>query len=139
MKMPDKIENIMLAPCGMNCMVCYKHVQIRKKSKQCQGCLLSGEGKPEHCHKCKIKECSQLKGYTYCYECLDFPCKQIKNLEKSYSQRYKQSIVNNSLFAKEHGVDEFMIKDKEKWICKICGGAFSLHDNVCSDCGERFL
>ena len=33
LKMPDKIENIMLAPCGVNCMVCYKHVQIRKKKQ----------------------------------------------------------------------------------------------------------
>ena len=25
MKMPEKIEAIMFAPCGMNCLVCYKH------------------------------------------------------------------------------------------------------------------
>ena len=25
MKMPDTIDADMFAPCGMNCMVCYKH------------------------------------------------------------------------------------------------------------------
>lgn len=30
MKMPDKIDEIMFAPCGMNCMVCYKHCYTKK-------------------------------------------------------------------------------------------------------------
>ena len=31
MKMPDTIENIMFAPCGINCAVCYKRVGTRKE------------------------------------------------------------------------------------------------------------
>ena len=40
-------------------------------------------GKPEHCRKCKIKDCIKGKGLSYCFECPDYPCKLIKNLEKS--------------------------------------------------------
>lgn len=36
MKMPDKIESAMFAPCGMNCLVCYKHCCHKKP---CAGCL----------------------------------------------------------------------------------------------------
>ena len=47
----------MFAPCGMNCLVCYKHCYHKKP---CAGCLNSDMGKPEHCRKCKIKDC--IKG-----------------------------------------------------------------------------
>ena len=81
------IETIMFAPCGMNCKVCYKHCYNKKP---CDGCLKSDIGKPEHCRKCKIKDCVKDKGLNYCFECSDYPCKLIKNLEKSYNKRYRQ-------------------------------------------------
>ena len=52
MKMPtEKMDTAMFAPCGMNCLVCYKHCYHKKP---CAGCLNSDMGKPEHCRKCKI-------------------------------------------------------------------------------------
>ena len=60
MKMPtEKIDTAMFAPCGMNCLVCYKHCYHKKP---CAGCLNSDIGKPEHCRKCKIKDCIKGKG-----------------------------------------------------------------------------
>lgn len=44
MKMPEKIEPVMFAPCGMNCLVCYKHCYHKKP---CTGCLKSDQGKPK--------------------------------------------------------------------------------------------
>lgn len=39
MKMPtEKIDTVMFAPCGMNCLVCYKHCYHKKP---CAGCLNS--------------------------------------------------------------------------------------------------
>lgn len=91
MKMPKENMDInMFAPCGMNCMVCYKHCYHKKP---CAGCLNSDTGKPEHCRKCKIKDCIGLKEGNYCFECSDYPCKQIKNLEKSYNKRYQASLM----------------------------------------------
>ena len=81
MKMPtENINKGMFAPCGMNCMVCYKHCYHKKP---CAGCLNSDTGKPEHCRKCKIKDCAKAKGLSYCFACSEYPCKPIKNLEKS--------------------------------------------------------
>ncbi|MFV0363006.1 MAG: DUF3795 domain-containing protein [Suipraeoptans sp.] len=134
MKMPEKIEAEMFAPCGMNCMVCYKHVGTRKSGKPCESCLKGDLGKPEQCRKCKIKSCAQEKGYTHCFECTDFPCILIKNFEKSYQKRYETSLVENSKAAQEKGVDAFLEQDRLKWLCSKCGGAFSLHDGICSDC-----
>ncbi len=136
MKMPERIEDIMLAPCGMNCAVCYKHVGVRKYAKPCEGCLKGDLGKPEHCRTCNIKNCAQQKGYVHCFECADFPCKLIKNLERSYIKRYGVSLIENSRSAKEDGISAFMEADRRKWTCSQCGGAFSLHDKVCSECGK---
>ena len=135
MKMPTIIENNMFAPCGINCMVCYKHCNTKKP---CAGCIVGDLGKPEHCRKCKIKNCIDEKESTYCYECPDFPCKLVKNLEKNYNTRYKASLVQNSLAVKELGLDAFMTSEKEKWICSSCGGVISLHDAECSECKRQY-
>ncbi|MDL2218016.1 DUF3795 domain-containing protein [Christensenellaceae bacterium OttesenSCG-928-M15] len=135
MKMPPVIEAVMLAPCGMNCTVCYKHVQIKKRGQHCQGCLLGDEGKPEHCRSCKIKTCAKEKGVEHCFSCADFPCKLIKSLEKSYTKRYGTSLIANSNSAKDMGVSAFLSMDRGKWLCSACGGVYSLHDGVCSECG----
>lgn len=133
MKMPlEAIAPGMFAPCGMNCMVCYKHCDSKKP---CAGCLNSDAGKPEHCRKCAIKDCVKEKGYTYCYECGEYPCKRLKNLEKSYQTRYHASLLENSKAVKELGLAAFMERQKKRYTCHVCGGVISLHDAVCTECG----
>jgi len=134
MKMPDIIETSMFAPCGMNCMVCYKHCYHKKP---CAGCLNSDTGKPEHCRKCKIKDCIKGKELTYCFECADYPCKQIKSLEKSYNTRYGTSLMKNNQIVKEAGLVEFMKQQNEKYVCPVCGGIISIHDAECSECQTK--
>ena len=131
MKFDEKIDKSMFAPCGMNCKVCYKHL---KPKKACNGCLLSDEDKPEHCRKCPIKICVKGKNLLYCFECDKFPCQLIKKLEKSYNIRYKVSLVGNSLFVKNNGIEVFMIKEIKRWSCQKCQGIVSLHDKLCSEC-----
>lgn len=133
MKMPDRMESIMFAPCGMNCTVCYKHCCHKKP---CDGCLGIDAGKPEHCKKCDIKACVREMGHTYCFECVDFPCKKIKSLEKSYKIRYKTSLIKNSQDVKVIGLELFMKKQQEDYTCSDCGGVVSLHDAFCSECGK---
>lgn len=134
MKMPDKMEETMFAPCGMNCIVCYKYCYTKKP---CEGCFNSENGKPEHCRKCKIKKCSKSKGIQYCFECSEFPCKQIKNLEKSYNTRYNTSLIGNSLAVKQEGLEPFMKRQQHNYKCDHCGGIISLHDDECSECNKK--
>lgn len=134
MRMPGKIESDMFVPCGMNCMVCYKHCYHKKP---CAGCLNSDRGKPEHCRKCRIKDCTAGKNITYCYECSDFPCKQIKSLEKSYNSRYRASLIENSRAAKEYGAEILLEEHREKYKCPDCDGIISLHDAECSECQHK--
>ncbi len=132
MKMPtESIENIMFAPCGMNCKICYKHCYHKKP---CDGCLKGDNSKPEHCRNCKIKDCIKEMEIFYCYECIKYPCKQIRNLEKSYKTRYGASLIENSKFVKENDLTVFMKLQKEKYTCPKCGGIISIHDSECSEC-----
>ena len=67
-------------------------------------------------------------------ECPDYPCKLIKNLEKSYNKRYLASLMENSEFVRQHGLARFMESQKEEYTCPKCGGVISLHDRECSEC-----
>lgn len=134
MIMPENINTVTFAPCGMNCKVCYKHCYHKNP---CGGCLESDIGKPEHCRRCKIKDCVKEKGLTYCFECKEYPCKFIQNLEKSYNKRYQTSLMENSAFVKKYGLDQFMVQQKIKCTCSKCGGIISMHDRECSECQEK--
>lgn len=136
MKMPtENLETTLFAPCGMNCMVCYRHCYHKQP---CAGCLKSDIGKPEHCRKCKIKDCIKAKGIRYCFSCREYPCKRIKSLEKSYNKRYHASLIENSRYVQEYGLKKFMEQQKKKYTCPGCGGIISLHDGECSECQQKF-
>lgn len=135
MKMPqDDLDLRMFSPCGMDCMVCYKHCYHKKP---CAGCRNGDAGKPEHCRKCGIKDCVEARGLSFCHACGDFPCKRIKNLDKSYAKRYGASLIENSLYVREHGLAAFMERQREAYTCPACGGVISLHDRECSECGRK--
>lgn len=135
MKMPaGPIDSGMVAPCGMNCLVCYKHCNHKKP---CGGCLQGDTGKPEHCRKCALKDCVREKGLSYCYECPEYPCKRLKALEKSYQTRYGASLLANGRAVQEKGLAAFLEEQKQAFTCPVCGGVISLHDAACSACKRR--
>lgn len=134
MKMPEVIETVMFAPCGMDCMVCYVHL---KKKEPCGGCLGDDITKAERCRSCAIVNCARSRGYIYCYSCAEFPCKRINNLEKSYRKRYQVSLIGNNEEVRNDGLGAFFVHERERWICSECGGVVSLHEKICSECGRR--
>lgn len=133
MKMPETIDRAMLAPCGMNCMVCYKHCSHKKP---CAGCRQDYTAKPAHCRACKLKECTEAKGVEYCHACADFPCKPLKSLDRSYRTRYGASLVENGTQMRLEGELAFLAAQRARYTCP-CGGVISLHDGVCSECGIK--
>ncbi len=133
MRMPDMIEPAMLAPCGVNCMVCYKHCRSKIP---CEGCLNGDTGKPGHCRTCEIKDCVREKGIVYCHDCREYPCRRIKYLEKSYNIRYGASPVRNGKTAKEQGIPELMRQQKRKYTCPVCGGIIPIQDSECRKCRD---
>lgn len=132
MKMPDRLDAGLLAPCGINCAVCYKYV---KDIRPCSGCLTGNENKTARCRDCKITTCAQQKGVARCYECAEFPCGRVRSLDKSYVQRYGVSLVENGRAAHAQGPETFMQAQTAQWRCRHCGGILSVHTGMCSSCG----
>ncbi|QEN04750.1 DUF3795 domain-containing protein [Thiospirochaeta perfilievii] len=128
-------EEMMIAVCGMNCIYCYVH---HKKKKPCLGCRQSDKGKPEHCQKCKIKECAYDKGLLFCSECSDYPCILIRRLDKSYRIRYNESLINNMKVINEKGMNYYLSFEKERLKCPECSGVHNIHQKTCSECGKTF-
>mgnify|MGYP003361134619 FL=1 len=133
MKMPEAIGSQLFAPCGMNCMVCFAHCSTKKA---CGGCLGTDESKPGHCRTCLRKNCAAERELSYCYECSDFPCRRIRDLDRSYRKRYGVSLIEQSLFVKENGIELFLENERKRYTCAARGGVISLHDHRCSECGR---
>mgnify|MGYP001571610551 FL=1 len=83
------------------------------------------------------KQCDLLgKGLVrFCYECRDFSCRRLKTLDKRYRTFYHMSMIDNLEYIKEHGIKQFLEKEREKWQCPECGQAFCCHNGICFGCG----
>ncbi|MCK5116873.1 MAG: DUF3795 domain-containing protein, partial [Candidatus Aegiribacteria sp.] len=97
----------LIAPCGMNCRLCWGY--IREKNT-CPGCLLieSQESQKSKCRTtCKIRNCEEnTKGKTkYCSDrCNNFPCARLKQLDKRYRTKYGMSMIDNLKMINEFGI-----------------------------------
>ena len=75
----------------------------------------------------------------FCYECGDFPCRQLKNLDKRYRTFYHISMIENLKFVKKNGIERFLKEEVEKWHCPECGGVICCHNGICYTCGLEKL
>ncbi len=132
--MAEKKQHIMVAPCGINCAVCYRHL---KKKKPCPGCRGQDDSKPEHCRKCAIKDCAVKQDHDFCFQCPSFPCPRIKRLDKRYRERYHVSLIDNAIALNQIGMAQYIREERARWTCAACGGVICMHDRVCSECGKE--
>jgi hypothetical protein len=129
----------LIAPCGMNCGICKFH---NREKNTCPGCSELLKKKPKTRFKCIVRGCEILKKrkWRYCSnKCDKYPCKRLKSLDKRYRTKYHMSMLENLECIKDNGIDAFLEKEKEKWICPMCGGIVTCHGGTCLKCGfEKF-
>jgi len=123
----------MIAPCGMNCGTCIAF--LRDKNK-CHGCRVLYEGKLKTRQNCIVKNCINLQDTTsgFCYECKEFPCKRLKQLDKRYMTKYRTSFIQNLEMMNEKGINAFLENETIRWTCPGCGSTLSCHRNKCLVC-----
>jgi hypothetical protein len=128
----------LIAPCGMNCGLCSSYLALANDLKSkgvkmpyCTGC----RARNKQCAFLK-KSCARLlKGEVdFCFECPDFPCEQLKKLDARYKSRYRMSMIDNSRFIKEQGMQKFMEAQEKTWKCSTCNRLVSCHNGLCFDC-----
>lgn len=123
----------MLAPCGINCAVCYAHL---RKKRTCLGCRGPEDHQPGYCRRCQIRNCALSRELDFCSECQSFPCPLVKRIDKRYRARYQVSLIDNAIRIKSVGVEQYLLEEKQKWTCTGCGGVICLHTRICSQCGQ---
>jgi hypothetical protein len=128
----------LIAPCGMKCGLCVSYLAMKNdlinkgfSKKCCKGCLPRGE----NCTFMK-KHCDLLgkELVRFCYECKDFPCQRLKDLDKRYRTKYRMSMIENLEFIRAHGIESFLEKEVAKWRCPECGGVICCHNGFCLTC-----
>ncbi len=135
MKMLAEISEEMIAPCGVNCIVCSAY--LRDKNS-CAGCRASNELiTRKSCRDCLKKRCALNKRLQWCFQCSKFPCSKIKDLNKRYINNYNVNLVQNGVDASKD-MAVFLQVQKLKFTCKKCGGIIDQQHKRCSDCGYIF-
>ena len=131
-KVDNTIKSTMIAPCGMNCGICYAHMRDKKI---CPGCRGSDKDKTISCVKCRIKNCTKLtKTKKFCYSCPTYPCARLKQLDKRYRTKYGMSMIENLENIRKNGLREFTKSEKNRWKCPSCGYVICVHRTVCVNC-----
>jgi hypothetical protein len=134
---PSQIKKELIAPCGMNCALC---LAFQRTKKNCPGCRLIVNTEYVSIKRCVIKNCELLKSAKsgFCYECTQFPCRRMKQLDKRYRTKYSMSMLDNLEYIKTHGMRSFISNEKKRWQCSKCGSLVSVHRKDCLACGTPF-
>lgn len=122
----------LIAPCGMNCQLCYAFIRDKKP---CAGCRTYSPNKPTYCSNCKIVRCSKRldNGWSDCSLC-DKPCLRLKSLDKRYRDKYHMSMIENLRQISEHGMKVFLHNQEISFTCPNCGNMLSVHQALCPHC-----
>lgn len=121
-----------IAPCGMNCRLCYRYIRSRNP---CLGCRASDEHKPQSCLNCKIVVCEKRaqNRWETCAPC-DMPCRRLKDLDKRYRTKYHMSMIENLETIREHGMAFFLAQQEARYRCPACGETVCVHREDCPSC-----
>lgn len=132
------IKAELIAPCGMNCELCVNFQAMKQeinkkgfKKTYCPGCQPRGK----HCVFMR-KTCDLIgKGkIRFCFECEEYPCNRLKNLDKRYRSNYHMSMLENLESIRADGIEKFVENEKAKWHCPKCGQMICCHNGLCLNC-----
>lgn len=124
----------LIAACGMNCGLC---IGFMREKKPCGGCFKKDDvNKPKVCRSCRIVNCESLAKTAsgFCYDCKQYPCTILKNLDKRYRTNYGMSMLGNLNFIKMNGMERFLASEQDRWTCEKCNSGVSVHRNFCLSC-----
>jgi hypothetical protein len=139
--MTTAIPTDLIAPCGMNCRLCWGFI---REHNACPGCLRINHqdtDKSKYRSGCTIRNCEYLAKVDtkYCSESCDkFPCTRLKNLDKRYRSKYGMSMIENLAMIHEIGIRKFIQNEKLTRICPECGDLICVHKPACLLCGHRW-
>ena len=140
-KKPTTIPTNLIAPCGMNCRLCWGYIREKNTCPGCRSIDGNDSQKSKYRSTCKIRNCEHItKGkIKYCsVSCDMFPCDRLKQLDKRYRTKYGMSMIGNLKMINDVGIRNFIRNEKRKWICPECGELICVHKPTCLSCGYKW-
>ncbi len=137
---PITLKEELVAPCGMNCAICSNYLACLNNlnKSQCTGCRTTNKKCTYLFEKCTGINHS-LKGNAnanFCFECDQYPCKEIKRMDRRYRENCGISIKENLEYIKREGVSVFATMQYKEHKCPGCDGLVSVHNKKCFKCEE---
>jgi hypothetical protein len=137
----NMVDANLVAPCGLYCGTCRQYLAWKKDKLEEKGLKLGCKGCRVRNKKCAFirRNCLPLlkNEIEFCYECQNFPCEKLDDLNDIYVEKYSVDLVNNLKRIKEVGVDKWLQEQEELYNCPECGGQICIHDSVCYDCNYK--
>jgi len=138
----QNIDPQLIAPCGMNCAICSGYLAYKNQPRF--------KGMMAHCRGCRPrnKQCAFVKKrcadnlkllhgeVNFCFECDCFPCEALKRLDAKYRRDFGMSMIDNLVEIRENGLEKFIEKQHQKYVCKRCGELMSVHNGKRFNCDE---
>jgi len=134
MKPPDEIDVNMLAPCGLNCMLCYRHLD----KNPCPGCRARLAEPDTYRRKCVMRTCVQARGYFSCADCAERPCKRMKTFAKRYREGYGVDLQADAAHMRAVGAEALLREQIAARTCADCGHLIDMHYGRCSGCKKQY-
>lgn len=131
---PRETDAAMIAPCGLNCALCYRHLG----KKPCPGCRKLEPEPESYQRKCVMRDCVSARGLFSCADCVQRPCKRVKAFEKRYREGYGVDLAADAARQREAGVETLFQEQIESHTCGVCGHLINLHDGICSGCKRQY-
>ena len=122
----------LIAPCGMNCGVCFAFLRQRHP---CPGCRVDDPRKPKTRRGCRIRNCAESRG-RFCAGCARFPCARLSHLDERYHRNYGMSMIENLRRIKTGGLQRFVEQERARWACPGCGATLCVHQAACPACAR---
>ena len=89
--------------CGLNCGLCSRY--YTDGESRCPGC--AGNGFFDVHPTCGILSCCQRKGFEYCFECEEFPCRKFDRWGDADSFITHMNYLADMKKAKELGIEAY--------------------------------
>lgn len=142
MKKEDTQELNLAGPCGFYCGTC-RHYLARSRGRLKEKKLKHG------CKGCRVqdKKCAWIKRdcelirkkqMSFCFECKDFPCDNLKKLDERHRRDDNVSMIENLGRIQKIGPQKWLEEQEAQWKCPKCGGHLCVEDNECFDCWYKF-
>ena len=134
MKPTTQADTELLAPCGLYCQLCSRHLG----KNPCPGCRARLSEPDTYRRKCVMRACAAERGFFTCAECADRPCKRMKAFAKRYREGYGVDLDADAASMNLLGTEEFLRRLLFAHTCPDCGHLIDLHFGRCSGCGGTF-